>query len=819
MAIGSWQEARLAAQAGEARLQLGSDGLPIAMRRLARAWRSGVTSPTPRRSRTPWSACWARSSSRPCPHSCVRLIVAFASGSPVPPADPIHRGLGASVGRSGHAGRRRCHLGRSGTRVGAPHHRSVIFVARAYALSVTRAQRPSAGRAPSAGDRVPASAHRPELVKTDLSRRQGAASAPAQAEVVADDEPDPPHALQRPAHPRPASPCHDRRRQRPMGRARPRDTVDPGRRRRRRAALGRADRPAPHDHQLAERGRHRARHETRGSPSPTRPPCTCSACASDEELLGHPIQDKLDAAASPPVPIDFASMVDKQFVAQDADATLGPPDGDTLDIAYSITPLRAEGAHVGAVLVLRDVTERRAFQDELTRRALHDELTGLPNRRLLLERLDHALARSSTHRPQPWTAVPRPRPLQAGQRLLRPPDRRQAADPGRSNRLLSGLSPADSVARMSGDEFIVLVEDVTEMTASHRRRRASAAACCRSRSRSTATTSSCRRRSASASPSADQGRDEVLAPIDAATYAAKAAGRNCYTRLDRRLRRRGPRSPRPRGQPAPRPRRGRARAALPADRHRRRRRGRRCRGAGPLAVAAARRALAAAVRPGRRGDRPDRPDGALGARGGLPRRARLDAAHTPIARRSRVSVNLSALQFAQHRLAEDVAETLRVDRAARLQLCLEITETVLMSDTASTQSTLDALHALGVSVAIDDFGTGYSSLSYLKKFAIDVVKLDRTFIEGLVTDPVDAEIASAVIRLSARSASAPSPRASRPTASGRCWSSSAARSSRATSRRGRCSPTTSPPSGTPTSSPRSSATRSRTSPTCSSTAR
>jgi len=62
---------------------------------------------------------------------------------------------------------------------------------------------------------------------------------------------------------------------------------------------------------------------------------------------------------------------------------------------------------------------------------------------------------------------------------------------------------------------------------------------------------------------------------------------------------------------------------------------------------------------------------------------------------------------------------------------------------------LDELAAMGLHLAIDDFGTGYSSLSYLKKFAIDVVKLDRTFIEGLVTDPVDAEIASAVIRLSA----------------------------------------------------------------------
>jgi EAL domain-containing protein (putative c-di-GMP-specific phosphodiesterase class I) len=110
-------------------------------------------------------------------------------------------------------------------------------------------------------------------------------------------------------------------------------------------------------------------------------------------------------------------------------------------------------------------------------------------------------------------------------------------------------------------------------------------------------------------------------------------------------------------------------------------------------------------------------------------------------------VNLSALQFAQHRLAEDVAETLTSSGLPASQLCLEITETVLMSDTVGTVSTLNELHDLGVAVAIDDFGTGYSSLSYLKRFPIDVVKLDRAFIEGLVTDAVDVEIASAVIRL------------------------------------------------------------------------
>jgi EAL domain-containing protein (putative c-di-GMP-specific phosphodiesterase class I) len=113
-----------------------------------------------------------------------------------------------------------------------------------------------------------------------------------------------------------------------------------------------------------------------------------------------------------------------------------------------------------------------------------------------------------------------------------------------------------------------------------------------------------------------------------------------------------------------------------------------------------------------------------------------------------VSVNLSALQFSQHRLLEDVSKTLQSTGLPASQLCLEITETVLMTDTSATQATLDALHGLGVRVAIDDFGTGYSSLSYLKRFPIDVVKLDRTFVQGVVSDAVDTEIAKAVVGLS-----------------------------------------------------------------------
>ena len=183
------------------------------------------------------------------------------------------------------------------------------------------------------------------------------------------------------------------------------------------------------------------------------------------ELLGAFLRDKLTLRHLRRV-IDFESMVTQRVSAHDADAVLGPPTGETVDIAYSITPLHAEDVHVGAVLVMRDVTERRAFQDELTRRALHDELTGLPNRRLLIERLDHALARSRTTGVQHgvlfldldrFKLVNDSYGHAVGDKLLV-----QVAA-----RLVSGVSLSDSVTRMSGDEFVILIEDVPDIDAVH----------------------------------------------------------------------------------------------------------------------------------------------------------------------------------------------------------------------------------------------------------------------------------------------------------------------------------------------------------------
>jgi diguanylate cyclase (GGDEF)-like protein len=112
-----------------------------------------------------------------------------------------------------------------------------------------------------------------------------------------------------------------------------------------------------------------------------------------------------------------------------------------------------------------------------------------------------------------------------------------------------------------------------------------------------------------------------------------------------------------------------------------------------------------------------------------------------------VSVNLSAWQFGDDRLVELVATALEESGLAPDALWLEITETAVMADVDSTIGTLAALKALGVHLSIDDFGTGYSSLSYLKRFPVDVLKIDRSFVDGFGTDSEDEAIVTAVVRL------------------------------------------------------------------------
>ncbi|HEY6844353.1 MAG TPA: EAL domain-containing protein [Thermoanaerobaculia bacterium] len=112
-----------------------------------------------------------------------------------------------------------------------------------------------------------------------------------------------------------------------------------------------------------------------------------------------------------------------------------------------------------------------------------------------------------------------------------------------------------------------------------------------------------------------------------------------------------------------------------------------------------------------------------------------------------VAVNLSARQFAQANLVEEIGEVLEETGLQPRHLELEITESNAMQNAENTIYTLRELKALGVRIAMDDFGTGYSSLNYLKRFPIDTLKLDQSFVREITTDPTDAAIATAVIAM------------------------------------------------------------------------
>jgi EAL domain-containing protein (putative c-di-GMP-specific phosphodiesterase class I) len=110
-----------------------------------------------------------------------------------------------------------------------------------------------------------------------------------------------------------------------------------------------------------------------------------------------------------------------------------------------------------------------------------------------------------------------------------------------------------------------------------------------------------------------------------------------------------------------------------------------------------------------------------------------------------VAVNVSAVEFRHKGFVDGVALILKETRLAASYLELELTESLLMRDTDASAAVLQALKAMGVQLAIDDFGTGYSSLSYLKRFPIDSLKIDQSFVRDIASNADSATIVGAVI--------------------------------------------------------------------------
>ena len=113
-------------------------------------------------------------------------------------------------------------------------------------------------------------------------------------------------------------------------------------------------------------------------------------------------------------------------------------------------------------------------------------------------------------------------------------------------------------------------------------------------------------------------------------------------------------------------------------------------------------------------------------------------------------MNLSSLQLAEAGLLDDLDEALADSGLDPRRLCVEITETAMLHETATVRANMAGIHRRGIRVAIDDFGTGYASLTYLRRYPVDVVKLDRSFVANLGIRPQDEHITAGIIDLARR---------------------------------------------------------------------
>jgi diguanylate cyclase (GGDEF)-like protein/PAS domain S-box-containing protein len=417
-------------------------------------------------------------------------------------------------------------------------------------------------------------------------------------------------------------------------------------------------------------------------------------------------------------------------------------DGTWRQLEVISTNLRDEPGVAGLVVNARDITERKTFEAQLQHQAFHDALTGLPNRALFLDRLEQALART---RQAACVGV-----------LVLDLDRFKVVNDSLGHaagdqllcavaaRLTECVRQEATVARLGGDEFAILLSDLADASQAVRMAERILQALdtpLRLGEHTVVTVTSI----GMVTSTPTHTPQDLLRDADVALYRAKTEGRGRYPVFDAAMHAQAM-----------------ERLELEADLRQALERGEfEVHYQPKVALATGRLAGLEALVRWRHPQRGLVPPAAfipLAEESGLIRPIRQwvleEACRQTRSWREQMpdvalstSVNLSACQFRQPTLLTDVARALRESGVDPCCIELEMTESAAMEDAETTITMLQQLKALGVHLAIDDFGTGYSSLGYLKRFPVDVLKIDRAFVAGLRRDNADASIVHAVVSL------------------------------------------------------------------------
>ncbi len=461
-----------------------------------------------------------------------------------------------------------------------------------------------------------------------------------------------------------------------------------------------------------------------------------------QALVGKRLSTLLPTDRVEPAQQFFADLM-AQPIGQSlrVESRLAGPDGEWVYVDVLATNWISDPDIEAVVISLRDIGTRRALEEKLQLQAYTDSLTGMPNRALFRLRLAEAV----TGPDRPVTVL-----------LLDLDDFKLVNDNlGHSagdellttiaGRLRRHVRPSDVLARLGGDEFAILMRDLEPGDAAALAERL--VRTIREPIRLGSRDITCSLSIGIATSTADdRSGDQLLGNADLAMYAAKRAGRNGYAVFDPTmtisvLEEAQLRIDLEHGlehqefavlyQPVVDMQTQRVTSVEALVRWNHPRDGL----LGPYHFIAAAEANGLIV-----------PLGGWVLREACAQLARWRA-ESPAAAGLKVNVNLSARQFQYAGLVDDVAAALDDAGLDPASLTLEITESMLMEDIATAKQTLHALRELGVRLAIDDFGTGYSSLSYLKQLPVDVIKIDKTFVDDVDTDADDVALVDAVAGL------------------------------------------------------------------------